>query len=65
MIDGDLVMNSSGFHFFDDIYVINLDNCIDRKKYIIKHFLDFNINNYTFFRATHKDEEKIDRKSVV
>lgn len=47
----------TGFNFFDNIYVINLKRCKDRKEYIQEHFAKFKIKNYEFFEATDKNDK--------
>ena len=45
--------------FFDEIYVINLKDSVDRKNHIINEFNKMNINNYEFFEAVHFDDDSV------
>lgn len=60
--------NKKGFSFFDQIYVINLENCIERKEHIKKEFEKHSIENYQFFKASSKrskDVSKLEKDSCI
>ena len=44
---------------FDNIYVLNLKNCIDRKNHIINEFMRVGITKYEFFEAVSYDSEDV------
>ena len=47
------------FNIFDKIYVLHLDRCIDRKVHIENEFKRVSINNYTFFKAIDKEDQRV------
>ena len=44
---------------FNNIYVINLESCVDRKKHIINEFNRVGIEKYEFFNATNYDSQEV------
>lgn len=46
-------------NFFDNIYVLNLPESVDRKNHIIREFQRVGINKYEFFKATHFDSQEV------
>lgn len=48
-----------GFEFFDHVYSINLEHCVDRKKHIINEFARVGIKNYEIFKAVDKNSPEV------
>lgn len=46
-------------NFFDNIYVINLKESVDRKNHIINEFNKMKISKYEFFEAVHYDDNVV------
>jgi len=46
---------------FDNIYVINLEQCADRKENMINEFKNIGINNYQFFPGIDKSSADVSR----
>jgi len=44
---------------FDHIYVLNLEESVDRKEHIIKEFNRVGINEYEFFKASHYNSDEV------
>ena len=44
---------------FNNIYVLNLENSIDRKEHIEKEFKRVGIEKYEFFKATPHDSDEV------
>jgi len=46
-------------NLIDNIYVVNLKSCKDRKEHIINEFKKVGINKYEFFEAIDKDSDEV------
>ena len=44
----------------DNVFVINLLSCVERKRHIISEFHKVGINNYEFFEAISSESEIVD-----
>jgi GR25 family glycosyltransferase involved in LPS biosynthesis len=44
-------------NYIDNIYIINLKNNLERKKYIIEYFSKLKLNKYIFFSATNSRDK--------
>jgi len=44
----------------DKIYCINLSRCAERREHIDSHFSDFGIHEYSYFKATDKDDPLVE-----
>ena len=46
-------------NLIENVYVINLERCKDRKQHIIKEFKKNGLTKYEFFKAVDKDDKQV------